>query len=190
MSSKFLGHSVWLFIIGLTSLGIAWMDWYTGNELSFFVFFFIPVGLAAWYLGRTWMLVESILCAVLWLTADLQSGHTYSAFLFPAWNTMIRLAAFISIGWAISRIRGLLHSEKEKVSALKAVMAEIKILEGFLPICSQCKKIRDADGQWHRLETYISNHTNAAFTHELCQECARELPADMEREQPEKRGVK
>ena len=66
----------------------------------------------------------------------------------------------------------------QKGDALRRAMAEVEILEGFLPICAQCKKIRDADGQWQMLEAYISDHTNAAFTHGLCTECARELIED------------
>jgi len=118
---------------------------------------------------------SNILCAGIWFTAGFLAGHYYSAPLFAVWNTMIRLTAFITIGWSISRIRKLLVSEQEKGNALRRAMAEIKILEGFLPICSQCKKIRDENGQWQRIETYISNHTNAAFTHGLCRECAQKI---------------
>lgn len=50
-----------------------------------------------------------------------------------------------------------------------------KMLAGFLPICSGCKKIRDEDGQWVQIDVYIQNHTNTKFTYGICPECRTEL---------------
>jgi hypothetical protein len=47
-------------------------------------------------------------------------------------------------------------------------------LEGFLPICARCKKIRDDKGYWNQIEEYIRSHSEAEFTHSLCEECAEE----------------
>ncbi|MCP4153426.1 MAG: response regulator [bacterium] len=52
---------------------------------------------------------------------------------------------------------------------------EIKILRGFLPICSSCKSIRDDDGYWHSIERYIEANTAAVFSHSLCSKCTNEL---------------
>jgi DNA-binding NtrC family response regulator len=52
---------------------------------------------------------------------------------------------------------------------------EIKTLRGFLPICAGCKKIRDDQGYWTQIETYISQHTDTEFSHGLCPECALRL---------------
>jgi len=52
---------------------------------------------------------------------------------------------------------------------------EIKKLKGLLPICSKCKNIRDDDGYWKEIESYISTRTNAEFTHGICPKCAKEL---------------
>ncbi len=57
----------------------------------------------------------------------------------------------------------------------RKAMSEIKILRGFLPICSNCKKIRDDDGYWTQIESYIREHSEAQFTHSICQDCAKEL---------------
>jgi hypothetical protein len=51
-------------------------------------------------------------------------------------------------------------------------------LEGILPICASCKKIRDENGAWHQLEFYISEKSEAEFSHGICPECARRLYAD------------
>jgi len=52
---------------------------------------------------------------------------------------------------------------------------EIKVLSGLLPICAQCKKIRDPSGVWHSLETYLDEHSEAKLTHGYCPECAKDL---------------
>lgn len=56
-------------------------------------------------------------------------------------------------------------------SELQEAMRQIKTLKGIVPICSYCKKIRDDDGYWQRVEKYISEHTEASFTHGICPEC-------------------
>ncbi len=57
-------------------------------------------------------------------------------------------------------------------------MAEIKVLDGLLPICATCKKIRDDKGYWKQLEDYISDHSAATFTHGICADCARKIHPD------------
>jgi len=69
-----------------------------------------------------------------------------------------------------------LHVEKERDLALKEreeARAHIQFLHGLLPICAWCKKIRAADGSWVKLESYISQHSDASFTHSICPECRR-----------------
>ena len=55
----------------------------------------------------------------------------------------------------------------------------LKYLEGLLPICSSCKKIKDHQGNWHIMEHYISTHSDARFSHSLCPGCAHELYPDI-----------
>jgi two-component system sensor histidine kinase TtrS len=72
--------------------------------------------------------------------------------------------------------RKRLDQEREKlVAELQAALADIKTLHGIVPICAACKKIRDDEGAWHQLESYISQHTEAQFSHGLCKECAHKL---------------
>ena len=54
---------------------------------------------------------------------------------------------------------------------LQKAMAEVKSLSGLLPICSHCKKIRDDSGYWNQMESYISQHSGAQFSHGICEEC-------------------
>jgi PleD family two-component response regulator len=58
---------------------------------------------------------------------------------------------------------------------LKRAREEINTLHGLLPICVQCKRIRDKTGNWQKIETYISERSEAEFTHGMCPECIRKL---------------
>lgn len=65
------------------------------------------------------------------------------------------------------------------ISYTRAVFRHLKFLEGFLPICASCKKIRDEGGSWQPLETYIHNRSEARFSHGVCPTCARRLYPDL-----------
>jgi len=65
------------------------------------------------------------------------------------------------------------------ISRLQEALNDIKILKGFLPICAKCKKIRDDQGYWNQVEKYISEHSEAKFTHGICPQCANELYPDL-----------
>jgi len=54
---------------------------------------------------------------------------------------------------------------------LKKALAEVKQLQGLLPICSCCKKVRDDQNYWHLIDSYLSKHTDVTFTHGLCPDC-------------------
>ena len=69
-------------------------------------------------------------------------------------------------------MRKLAEQERESlISELQDAMARIKTLSGLLPTCAWCRKIRDDDGYWKKVETYIEEHSDASFTHGICPEC-------------------
>jgi hypothetical protein len=55
------------------------------------------------------------------------------------------------------------------------MLKKIRILEGMLPICASCKKIRDEKGYWKKVEQYIEENVGAKFSHGICEECAEKL---------------
>ncbi|ACL01747.1 extracellular solute-binding protein family 3 [Desulfatibacillum aliphaticivorans] len=61
---------------------------------------------------------------------------------------------------------------EERTRKLKAALSEVKALSGLLPICSHCKKIRDDQGYWKQIESYIQEHSEAEFSHSICRDCA------------------
>ena len=65
----------------------------------------------------------------------------------------------------------LRRSNEELQKALK----EVKVLRGLIPICASCKKIRNDGGFWQQLEEYLGEHSEAAFSHGLCQPCIKKL---------------
>jgi hypothetical protein len=149
------------------------VDWLTGYELNFFVFYFLPVSLVAWLFGFPLAVVVAVLSALTWFGADVLSGHVYSSHVFAVWNTTIRLVSFLAIAWSVARVRQALDREREGSDALRRALSEIKVLETFLPICAQCKKIRNKEGVWQQMEVYIGQHSNTQFSHGYCPTCAR-----------------
>jgi hypothetical protein len=80
-----------------------------------------------------------------------------------------RLNAEIDLRVKIERDRECL------VKDLETALAEVRALSGLLPICANCKKIRDEQGTWRPIETYISERSEAEFTHGICPECVKRL---------------
>jgi DNA-binding response OmpR family regulator len=72
------------------------------------------------------------------------------------------------------RLLRLEEALADKVRELQEALSHVKQLQGLLPICMFCKKIRDDSDTWHKLETYIERNSDAMFSHSLCGDCRRE----------------
>jgi len=82
-----------------------------------------------------------------------------------------------------SLFREVVASEKAKehvISQLNESLKQVHLLEGFLPICSSCKQIRDDNGCWEEVEVYISDHSEVEFSHGLCPKCMKKLYPDID----------
>ena len=64
------------------------------------------------------------------------------------------------------------HELSRKNTELENAFKEIKVLQGFIPVCAWCRKIRDMKGSWHQMEIYIQEHSLAKFSHGICENCA------------------
>ena len=73
----------------------------------------------------------------------------------------------------MSSVYQALGRERDTAEALRRALSEVKVLETFLPVCAQCKKIRNEGGVWQNMEVYIGQHSNTRFSHGYCPECAR-----------------
>lgn len=86
------------------------------------------------------------------------------------------------------KFRGLIESHLEMVylnrmlgdknKRLTDYLKELQVFRGMVPICSNCKSIRDNQGQWHTIETYLVNNPEAEFTHGICPTCTQKLYPD------------
>ena len=144
--------SSWL----LFATAVLFADFITGPLLQFQILFIVPVGLAAWLRGKKAGLLFAILLPLIRLTFYLYWDVSWPL-IYPVLNTgtiMLTLAAF-------AVITGNYSSNSR----------EVKLLEGLLPICSYCKKIRDENDRWVFLEDYIMTHSRAQFSHGICPEC-------------------
>jgi len=93
---------------------------------------------------------------------DAGSMHGLTFVIYLACSTMI-MVSLISI------------NGKRLENDLGSARREINSLRGILPICANCKKIRDDQGYWRQVEQYVSEHTGAEFTHGICPECMKKL---------------
>lgn len=87
------------------------------------------------------------------------------------WSLGGSFAGLVIIGGIAIYIHRLYLAMHEQARRLREAMAEIRTLQGIIPICSYCKKIRDDQGSWSQMETYIVAHSEAQFSHGICDEC-------------------
>lgn len=136
--------------------------------------------------GLLWLLIAS----VGFMALSELSFTTYISVYGPAIlvGHLLRVVAFALLYKAIIQtslkepyrtlFRDVEQSRRQlqlKVEELELALKEVKTLSGLLPICSGCKKIRQDDGYWQQIEHYIAEHSDAQFSHGLCEECSREL---------------
>ena len=62
---------------------------------------------------------------------------------------------------------------------LRTALTEVRTLTGLIPICASCKRVRDDQGYWQAVESYISSHSDATFSHAICQSCGPELYGEL-----------
>jgi DNA-binding response OmpR family regulator len=82
------------------------------------------------------------------------------------------LRARIEVGRQLIETRIALN---EKVEELELALKEVRTLKGIVPICASCKNVRDDQGYWNRVETYLNEHTEAEFSHAVCPDCMKRL---------------
>jgi hypothetical protein len=152
------------------------------GTISMFMFFAVLV-LMTFFKGRAgWVALAAFLAngfALLW------AEHAFPRLVVPYAQEADRLSDFttsfvISTLVCVLVLRVILAAyerERTRLTVLNAQLehslAEIRTLQGLLPICSWCKKIRDDEGLWTQVEDYVAKHTDASFTHGMCPECAK-----------------
>jgi hypothetical protein len=140
------------------------------------VFMYVLCGLVC--AGCAFLCITGILPLVPDFEKQINTIPSWSSFLitflFMA-STLILMAGDIG-NLLAEKINAL---EKKNV-ALTNANEEVTILQGILPICSMCKKVRDDKGYWNQIESYIRDHSDADFSHSICPECAENLYPDLD----------
>jgi signal transduction histidine kinase len=123
-------------LIAIASLIIAtvgFVDFITGFETSFSIFYLLAIGLAAWFVGRGFAIFISILSVTVSLAGDLARGAHFSSLLVPAWNTVVLLTFYLIVVWLLASLRSLYHNlegqVRQRTTALTDEMAERERLE-------------------------------------------------------------
>lgn len=111
---------------------------------------------------------------VIMVTAMAEAGFLEAAFAAGAADYLTKPINRLEL---LARMRSALKLKREmdrrkaREQELEQALREVKSLRGLLPICGQCKKIRDDQGQWQAVEIYIKAHSEADFSHGICPEC-------------------
>lgn len=98
-------------LAGVMLVGL--LDYATGYEVSFSLIYLGPVALAAWYTGRRGAIAIAVLAAVIWLLAEMASGHPYSHPLITLWELLVRLGVFLLLGLLLVALRDALSRERD-----------------------------------------------------------------------------
>jgi hypothetical protein len=157
---------------------VGFLDVVTGYQVSFSLLYLAPITLVTWGAGRRWGVAIASLSALVWLGADMLSGHRVTQPLIPLWNALVHLGFFLIVVTLLTRLKLSYEAQIRSARALQASLDNVKLLSGLIPICAWCKKVRNDQGYWQQVEAYIAEHSDATFTHGICQECKeKELQA-------------
>ncbi len=86
-------------------------------------------------------------------------------------TSSMAVISFMLLGSVVAERRRVLIERAELVTKLQAALAELNVLQGMIPICAWCHKIRDDEGDWHKLEAYMEANSAATFSHGICPSC-------------------
>lgn len=125
------------------------------------------------------------------VTAKL-AAFTKTILLSASFSTVIGLILFILFSTFLGKLERTISSYQnnleemvqERTKELSAALHEIKTLRGIIPVCSYCKHIRDDKGLWNQIESYVSKHSYAEFSHGICPECAQKHHPEIYGDEP------
>lgn len=165
--------------------------YYAGLMLvTFFCYAFIKIKFM-WATMTGWIIVALYQVVAIWISQSPSEVIIRNNFFFISANILGMFACY-SIEYTTRKnfyFSCLLKNEKntvatintkleKKVLELSDALDKIKILSGLVPICAECKKIRDDQGFWNNLESYIEKHSDVLFSHGICPKCSSKLYGD------------
>lgn len=167
----FFEHPPWnnVWMLFSVALLVSCFDFLAGPIVFFPILFLIPVSLMAWNSEMKKALwLGAILCAIRFTTQYLAWGVPYT-FTVALINAVLRMAVLFVMVFLCSKL----------AQTIRALRARVRTLEGILPTCGFCKDIRDEEGNWHQIESYVASRSEAKFSHGVCPTCAVEHYGDV-----------
>ncbi len=159
------------YLISLALAGTIWILWGKADR-----FRSVPLRLVLVSIGLT---ILSELSFTLYVSAFGLSnlvGHFLKfASFFLIYLALVRTAIEEPVEVLFVELKRREEELCQERDRLQEALSRVRTLEGLIPICSECKRIRDDDGYWQEVEAYVRTRTPAEFTHGLCPECARRL---------------
>lgn len=163
-------------------LVLSYIVYLAGYHFLFFVFFFIPVALCGWYLGRLSVVCMAILSGMSWCVVDILSNHQYPFEVFRYANSVICFLAFAIIGLLLQRLRHSLHEQMKMRQELEKALDEVnrsteavRRLQGQLQVvCAWTKRI-NVEGRWVALDEFLTKNLNTKITYGVSPEAMQEV---------------
>jgi K+-sensing histidine kinase KdpD len=173
-------------------LVLSYIVYLAGYHFLFFVFFFIPVSLCGWYLGRVSVVCMAILSGVVWCVVDILTNHQYPFEVFRYANSLICFLAFATIGLLVQGLRHSLHQQLKVRQDLEKALAdvnrsteEVRKLQGQLQVvCAWTKRI-NVEGRWVALDEFLTGILNAKITYGVSPEAMQEVLHNVEKDDTE-----
>lgn len=159
-----LGKWAMLWALGLSALTLV-VDYMIGPRIVFPLTFIFPVALLAWFRPCRWaIMLAAFLCAMRQAISVHWLSETEFDITFILINTLVQMVVLFTVALLVARIARQQH----------ALEARVRSLEGILPVCGFCKKIRNENNLWESIETFISRNSQAQFTHSVCPDCGHD----------------
>ena len=163
-------------------LVLSYIVYVAGYHFLFFIFFFIPVSLCGWYLGRLSVVCMAILSGITWCVVDILSDHHYPLEVFRYANSVICFLAFAIIGLLLQRLRQSLHEQLVVRRKLEKALAEVnrsaeavRRLQGQLQVvCAWTKRI-NVEGRWIALDEFLTDKLSTKITYGVSPEAMHEM---------------
>ncbi len=156
-------------------LALALLQYLTGVKTTVAPFYLIPISAVTLRGGRPTGLLFSIAAGAIFLLLELPYPLNRYIWL-ELWNDLLRIGLFVACALALARLKADILREMKLKAHLQEALAGVKQLSGLLPICAWCKRIRDKQGNWELIEEYVTVHSHADFTQDICPDCARRHP--------------
>lgn len=164
-----LKSSLALFYGFAVSILLLVADYFSGPFIQFPVTYLIPVALLSWFNGRRWGIIFAIFMPLVRFCFNITLWTVPWTMTEASINALIRIVVLSSFALTIDRT----------AIQTRRLSRQVSLLEGLLPICSYCKKIRDQNDKWQVMEKYIMDRSAATFTHGICPDCMREHYGDV-----------